>query len=443
MEALTFPNDVGFVDFLALFYSLIPFSAIALYGSGLLATRRVSFLFLLLVSALGSAINELIFKRFRDEARPPGSCIPTLGWPSGHALNAAAAFTWIAIETILNKDWATKKKVIIVVLDALIYLPVGPWRNWVQDHSWEQIGVGMGIGVFWGALFYIITRFVVQRYLEYIMAWKPIRWLRVKNDYHPNFQNSLHKGEKYRELCRKHDEADAARNAKIRAQPIINTTQTWNRKKVLMLHVFYIIAIFLLGALGVPLGIYKGYAVRGLNCELGTSGAAIAQACMTMLTALSFIPVAYLINLKLDNKHYYPELLQGLLWVVAIFAWEAWFFCWANFALSLQIDGCPAETSQDYSLIYAIIWSGVCLFLAIFGVFAYFKYHITRLYSPNLYPYNSVDPTRRDENQPVGTLGNSGQNPKIQEMKNMQPGERTESPLSRRTPTIAQRPPPV
>lgn len=56
----------------------------------------------------------------------------------------------------------------------------------------------MGIGVVWGVICWLFTRFLVARFLESIMLWKPVRWLDLQNDYRPNFENSKHEGEKYR-----------------------------------------------------------------------------------------------------------------------------------------------------------------------------------------------------------------------------------------------------
>jgi membrane-associated phospholipid phosphatase len=197
---MTFPDDFDFVGFWSSAYSTIPYVSTFAFAVTLLITRRFSNFLFIPLGIVGSYINEEHLNNIKREGRPETTCLEVgdSSWPSGHSVNAFSYFIYGTWEAIFHPTWPWKKKFIIIFLLAITFIPVGPARVSVGDHSWEQIGVAYGAGAIWGTLYFWIIGFLIfQKFaLEPLFSLHFMRRL-LQNDYQPTFNRSWWKGEKY------------------------------------------------------------------------------------------------------------------------------------------------------------------------------------------------------------------------------------------------------
>eukprot|EP01114_Cavostelium_apophysatum_P023909 TRINITY_DN9171_c0_g1_i1.p1 TRINITY_DN9171_c0_g1~~TRINITY_DN9171_c0_g1_i1.p1 ORF type:complete len:449 (-),score=94.75 TRINITY_DN9171_c0_g1_i1:54-1400(-) len=370
LTSTTIPYDLSFVEFLGVFYTIVQFSYMALLATGMVYTQRFSLGLTFILGLIGSGINEQIIKKITKEGRPFGSCIDTNGFPSGHALVSMYYFVFLTLESIFHPTWKTKKRIIFAIGNAIILIPVGPLRRVLHDHSWKQIGVGMGSGVVWGIISWLFVQFVLVRYLYNIMGWRITQFLHIRNDLRPNFEYSKHEGKK-------------VEDAKV---PRCINTKRWNIKHhrnplvVNSFHIGIILMWISVGIIGIVLGFEKER--RDQNCDRTSKGVMISCGCLTIITWLLFIPIAVLINRKMKKQDWHPELVQGNFFVIGFLFWQSLFFCSAVFYSTTDDENCPAS-GPDLGMVFAILYVSVTFIFWVFVTLMFFLVDLRRLYGFN------------------------------------------------------------
>ncbi len=117
--------------------------------------KRRNFAFLLIISAAGGSILELILKEIVKRPRPEivSHLVEPYFWsfPSGHAVISIAVYMmfFIIISTIVKNQ---SVKILIAVLSAVMVLLIGFSRVYLGVHYPTDIIAGWSVGCFWVSL---------------------------------------------------------------------------------------------------------------------------------------------------------------------------------------------------------------------------------------------------------------------------------------------------
>jgi hypothetical protein len=276
-------------------------------------------------------------------------------------------FFYVSLETIFHVSWSIKKKVILVICYAILFVPQGPARFVVKDHTWIQIYVAIAIGAFLGTIFYLFSRFVVQRYLlERIFTWKITRFLQIKNDYQPDFNNSVYNGQKYNTFAATH-------------QPPTEKEHRW--EKLEYSHIMLINSVvpflsFCLGIIGIVFGILK---LDGtINCGLATGQLLISTGAVTLGYVIFLIGILIVLHLRLKKKKFVPNMNQTC-WFLATFLWFqalVFFIC-----LVYSVTTSPTCTNSDLSFIYVFVFAATQLAMIVYLITIYYALQLWSLYT--------------------------------------------------------------
>jgi len=162
--SLTWPNeDVGFLTFVAAFYSMVPFFVSIVSMLALLVRRGVSNVLVISFQVIAAGGVVIILKHLFRQPRPIGSCLSSCGFPSGHATVTIGLLTWVVLEVALSGRWAKEKRrcVLVLVLAVMLLGPVGWSRTVLHDHSWKQVIAGSMVGIVVGALWLLLLRLTI------------------------------------------------------------------------------------------------------------------------------------------------------------------------------------------------------------------------------------------------------------------------------------------
>jgi len=257
--------------------------------------------------------------------------------------------------------------VILFICYSILFIPQGPARYVVKDHTWIQIYVAISIGAFLGTIDYLISRFVVQRYLlERIFTWKITRFLHIKNDYQPDFNNSVYKGQKYNAFAATHE------------QPT-EKEHRWEKLKHWPIMLINCVVPFLslcLGIIGIVFGIFK---LDGtINCGLATGQLLISTGAITLGYVIFLVGILIVLYLRLEKKKFVPNMNQTC-WFLATFLWFqslVFFIC-----LVYSVTTAPACPNSDYSFIYIFLFSATQLAMIVYMITIYFALQLWSLYT--------------------------------------------------------------
>eukprot|EP01118_Nematostelium_gracile_P008109 TRINITY_DN2672_c0_g1_i4.p1 TRINITY_DN2672_c0_g1~~TRINITY_DN2672_c0_g1_i4.p1 ORF type:complete len:455 (+),score=100.45 TRINITY_DN2672_c0_g1_i4:34-1365(+) len=378
---MTFPNDMDFVGFWASFYSVIPYVTTFVLFVIFIVSRRFSPLLFIPIGIVGSYINEAHLNNIKKQGRPETTCLDVgnSSWPSGHSVNAFSYFIYATWEAAFHPTWPWKKKLIIIVLMAIIFLPVGPGRVHVGDHTWEQIGVAYFAGFIWGTLYFWIIGFLLfQKFL--LEPLFSLHWVRrlISNDYQPGFNRSWWKGEKYK--------AKAANDTRHQYGYLWGLMHKPLWKKLPKMALYWILAVIpivhtIMGIITIVLGSLK----IDSNCEITAGKIIHGIGALSLIGAyLEFVILATVIirfeKPKFYDEKFYPELQQVLFFTDLFVLLAAVLF---DFGVSFATDyekNCPISGS-DYGNVAVAFWSSLFGFTFLYGFVMLYVLRLDDLFS--------------------------------------------------------------
>jgi len=365
--AQTFPHDFGPGEAVAIFYGLLAWAAILSVALGTLVTRRVSLILLIIFIGISTIISELGLNNIPipEQKRPPESCVGANSFPSGHTQNSLLMWSYLTLDAIFRANWSIKKKVALIICYIIAFIPQGPMRHVVGDHTWLQIGAGMGIGAALGILFYLFARFVFQIFiLEKMMTWKITRFLHIKNDYQPDFHNSKYEGKVYSAFIAKHP-------------PKAKEPDRWQKLSTAVLLLLNSVAPFLsfaMGIIGIIFGVFKS---RGQECGEETSEILLGVGVFSIILAFLQIAILVIIYLRIEKNRFLPNANQ-VCWFLISFFWFMgliWNYCLEE---SVSSSNCP-RSDIAYAYVYAFF---VCqVFSLVYMVVLYFALQLWSLFT--------------------------------------------------------------
>jgi len=169
---VTAPDDPDFGDVISMIYGYVPY-VIGLVVCVLVFYRKTMWpVLILLLAGLIVIINEGFFKRVISQDRPDGSCLHSKGMPSSHAELSVGFFLYFHLECIFKPAltstsyWTREHKIIVCGLTWFLLLPVPFTRVQLEDHSWEQVGVGALIGCSVAVGWYCLLNFWAYKHLD-------------------------------------------------------------------------------------------------------------------------------------------------------------------------------------------------------------------------------------------------------------------------------------
>lgn len=177
--SLSLPTtSVGFWDVAFSFYSMVPYLAFVVITLELVVRTRswsrvFCFCFIPIVSILTSSILVRALGHCAECTRPCGSCIQSTGMPSGHTTNAVGFCLWLLLETAVGfgRHWSLRNKVVVTLVNVLVFAPVPYSRYYLGDHTSLQIAVGSANGVVIGLVYFFVLRYVVAKRLDRASQW--------------------------------------------------------------------------------------------------------------------------------------------------------------------------------------------------------------------------------------------------------------------------------
>lgn len=340
--AQTFPHDFNAGEAIAIFYGLLAWAAILTVALALVVTRRISVILLLIFIGISTLISEVGLNSINipEQKRPIESCVGANSFPSGHTQNSLVMWCYLTLDAIFRANWSTVKKVLLIVAYFIAFIPQGPMRNVVHDHTWLQIGAGMGIGAALGLLDYLFARFVFQTYiLEKMMTWKITKILHVHNDYQPDFRNSKYEGKVFSDYIAKHP-------------PKAKEPARWQKLStgvIILLNTIAPLISFALGITGIIFGVLKS---RGPECGEDTAEILLGVGVFNIILAFLEIGILVIIYIRNEKNQFLPNANQVTWFLISFF----WFMvlCW-NYCLehSLSLGGC-SQSDMAFSYVIAV-----------------------------------------------------------------------------------------
>lgn len=155
-SSFTWPANPQPLDYVAAFYSAMPFFALISVVLALIAFRGLWELVLLVYFPFILEASNVLLKGMFAEPRPPASCLISCGMPSGHSQASIGLGTYLVLELCRLKPAYWKWKIAAVVV---LLTPV-PWsRVQLGDHSLKQVLAGSGFGIAFGLTYhYVLLR---------------------------------------------------------------------------------------------------------------------------------------------------------------------------------------------------------------------------------------------------------------------------------------------
>lgn len=376
---LTVPYDMNIVQGGGVLFSMLPVSLMILFFFVFVFTRRIQFIILFSLGGLASAINQFVLKPMSEQPRPPESCLKdTDGFPSGHSVNALSVWAFIVLQELFNYKASHARRGILIIIYTVIFTLNGPARNVVKDHTWLQIGVGMGAGVIWGTVVWCFFRFIVVRFwLEKLMCSKFGQKIGLVNDLDPDYRHSKYHGSIN---SSKHAGSDPMSEQQQHETDVIG--------KLNFYHGIFIVAELAIGITGMALSKY------GYNCSRAVPGLVFSQGLFSVLDAVAATVVAYLITRKFNSKDWSPLIVHSCLIFICALLLQG--LCYIYLILDSQRkDGCDIFGSSG--AVYSIAWLAVQIVVIILTAVFWFWIKLPRAYSSH-YEYNQY--------APVPTYGN-------------------------------------
>lgn len=155
LAALTVPEDLNLVNFVACCYSAVPFVATVANVILICKNRRPREANWLLCTTSASLLHVVLKYGF-SESRPVGSCLSSCGMPSGHSTYAVGMCFILLWDFVFARGACapgdTKTKAVRAGLISLLLLPVTWSRYQIRDHTLGQILAGASLGLLCTAL---------------------------------------------------------------------------------------------------------------------------------------------------------------------------------------------------------------------------------------------------------------------------------------------------
>lgn len=185
------PNDP--ISFISVYFSLLPIGILIFYLSWFIITREIE----PVIIASGQVVNDLInniVKKLVKEERPfiiegfqQGGIRSGYGMPSAHSQFMGFFATYLMLRVWLQwKGLTNERKIISTVLLYGVAGCVVFSRVYLYYHSLKQVLVGICLGSFIGACYFIIVGIVRSIGLvDYILSWKIVKFFWIKDSvYH-------------------------------------------------------------------------------------------------------------------------------------------------------------------------------------------------------------------------------------------------------------------
>ncbi|PRP83948.1 PA-phosphatase like phosphoesterase [Planoprotostelium fungivorum] len=365
---LTVPYDMNLLQAMGVFFSMLPVALMIFFFFTFVFTRRFSFIILFSLGCLASAVNQFILKPMKEQARPAESCLrDTDGFPSGHSVNAMGVWAFLFLQEAFNYRASILRRIVLCIIYTSVFILNGPARDWVKDHTWTQIGVGMGAGAVWGTLVWLFFRFIFQRWLlEKLMASRFARWIGLVNDLDPEYRHSKYNGSKVGHSV---DKIPNDKEGLLTSSVVDGRI----RSRLFVAHLFSAFVHVLLGVFALPMQLYPDICSRalpGLLISIGSYTIGIG--------ACQFV-VAYLTHRKLTGKPWYPLLLKSAMMLAGTLFFEGVFYLYLIVDSSRK-DGCNTQ-HLDRATLYAILWAAVEAVLVVFWLVLCKVYRVPTLYS--------------------------------------------------------------
>jgi len=167
----TWPHSAGLVDYLAMFYSSVPFLLLIVIWILLIYYRGQRELATFVYFPLMAGIVCQTVKHLVMQIRPDGSCLTSCGMPSGHSNVAIGVATLLLCELFSRDANPGIGKALPATFVILMLFPV-PWsRVWLNDHSVPQVLVGSLLGMASGVIYHVFLRKVLVPCGERLENW--------------------------------------------------------------------------------------------------------------------------------------------------------------------------------------------------------------------------------------------------------------------------------
>jgi membrane-associated phospholipid phosphatase len=359
-------------EFVSVFYTIIPFVMVGLWLTMFAFTRRLSLLMLMFVGGIGSAINEYALIYISREERPKESCIDAegKGFPSGHALNAMALFTWCFFEVLTRPYYTWRRRIFLIFVTGVVFIPVGPLRLVVHDHTWRQVWAGMVAGVLWGFIVWVVDRFIIARFLMEPFFSSRIARILLKYDYDPEFLYSHWKGVKYETAL-----LQAHEGPRVRRQFL-----PWNRGLIVGWHFLCALIITILGITGIICGYLKHW--RNPDCDRAAWGLLIGCGILTIIAGLLYFVVTVTLHRKLWFRKPWPYIvMHDLWWLIAFLLWEIGTLNLGGIDAVDDSENCPPPGVIDVARAWLTAWYCTIAALFVLHLIAYILWDLRDLYS--------------------------------------------------------------
>lgn len=187
------PNDI--ISIISVQFTLLPVYIMVFYLLWFLVTREIEPVIVVaghLCSEIVNKILKVLLKNprpdFHREFGSGGSL--SYGMPSAHSQFIgflAAYYTCVVIFKIGHlKQW---QKAAWAVILAGVGVCVAGSRVYLMYHTWQQVFVGVTVGVVFGVFYFIFSSLVRDVGLvDWVLNWPVIKHLHVKDSYHHCYQ---------------------------------------------------------------------------------------------------------------------------------------------------------------------------------------------------------------------------------------------------------------
>jgi hypothetical protein len=293
---------------------------------------------------------------------------------------------WAGLEVMTRPYYTWKRKLFLLFVLAVVFIPVGPLRVYTHDHNWDQTFYGWLVGVVWAVVIWLIDRFILARFvLEPFFTWRIARFL-FKYDYDPEFVYSHWKGEKYHDAVVDADEV----RPRTRRQFL-----PWNRSLIVGWHLLCAVLVTLLGIMGIICGVLKHQ--RDPDCDRAAWGLTIGTGVMTIIIGILLFLVSFTVQRKLWFKIPWPYIvMHDLWWVIGFFLWDTGTLVLGALDATDESENCPAS-GTDVARAWLVLWLALMLSLFVLFVIAYILWDLRDLYSRKAVEPSARGPLPLDE----------------------------------------------
>jgi hypothetical protein len=364
----TIPYQFTVGHFFGIFWGLMAWSTVFTFALGFIISRRFTLLLLLIIIVFSTILSEGILNHIPTplQKRPERTCLTSPGFPSGHTESTFTVFIYASLETIFYRDFSILKKIILVILYGIAFIPQGPLRYYIGDHTWIQVGTAIGIGAYLGITYFLFNRFVLQRYLlERIFSWKITKILRIRNDYQPDYHNSVYKGEKVKEDEKSEDKKKPSK------------WRSLSTGQIMLLNSLIPVISACLGIIGIIFGRLKWYST---DCGPASFQILFDIGVITLFYFLTYCVILVIIYLRLKKNMFLGTFNQGC-WYLTTFLWFQTLIYLVCLVYSVSNDSKSTCYYSDLTYIYIFLFSGLQIVMIIYMITIYVVFDLDTLFT--------------------------------------------------------------